>query len=382
MKNKRLLTGLGIVVILLVIITFGINKKNKQESDENVIRIGAILPLTGNLAFFGESCKEGIILATEKFNSEHPHHKLSILYEDCKGTVKDSIAAYNSLKSKEPINMLVCVSSVSAKAIVNENLNELTFLTLVSDPNITLRNPNVYNLSIDFRQELQTMFRYWSSKKIKTISIIYPKDELGNDAREIFLDQAKKYNLTVKNVEEISFSDNINTAVTNILSSQSDVVFIAMLESSAALAAKRLRELKYQGDICVPMSFNTPHTINQAGVAADGIYICYAPFNLEEDNKFVDFKKFRDLYMQRFGKGPAIMAAAYAFCITDVALRAYSASNYDIDKTKELLVSLKDIPSILGEITCSDRRTFYFPIEVGVLDNGSIKKVNNYHESN
>jgi branched-chain amino acid transport system substrate-binding protein len=381
MKNKKVLHIL-VIMVLLAIVAIRIYKYYQQVSDDNVLRIGAVLPLTGNLAFFGEACKEGIILATETFSRENPHHKLAVFFEDSKGTVKDSIAAYNNLKSKTPISMLICISSVSAKAIVNQDIKELTLLTLVSDPTITLGNTNVFNMNIDLRQELQAMCNLWVSKKIKNISLIYPKDELGNDAREIILDLAKKYSLTVANEEEVSSSDNINAAVANIISSQSDAVFVSTLGGGAALAVKRLRELKYHGDICVSMAFNSPNIIQQAGDAANGIYICYAPFNLDEENSYLAFKKFRDLYTERFTKGPDYLSAAYAFCITDIALRTYTTSGYDIDKTKEMLANLKDAPSIFGGITCSDRRTFYFPIDVGVLDNGTIVKMHSAHESN
>ena len=64
-----------ISVAFLVILSGGCVKKDGKE-----IKIGAILPLTGDLAFLGEEIRKGIDIAVEEVRQEGL--SLKVFYED------------------------------------------------------------------------------------------------------------------------------------------------------------------------------------------------------------------------------------------------------------------------------------------------------------
>ena len=87
-KNKVILAIVAVLAIA-AIIALGIkNQMQKQPDDENVIKIGAILPLTGAFAFEGEKAAAAIRMAADEFNeSPSAKKKIKLLLEDGKFTV-------------------------------------------------------------------------------------------------------------------------------------------------------------------------------------------------------------------------------------------------------------------------------------------------------
>ena len=366
-KNMKLLISLSVVVVLVALIFWHqMQKTNDVKSD---IKIGAILPLTGVFAFAGESCRNGMLLAVEKFNETDPNIIIQVLCEDGKGTSKDSLSSYNKLLQKN-ITMFFCAASVTAEAIVNPLLKQLTLLAIVSDSKITLKNNNVYNLTVNSNQEISTIFRYLAGKNFKKIAIIYQKDELGSEINDVSRHFAPLFNLSIIANEEVSDAETVSSAIARVLAKHPEAIFIGTAGNNAALIAKKLRESNYSGRICALKSFNTPRITNQAGEAANGIYICYTPYDLVDSQE--ELLRFKTSYKARFNTSPDIMAA-YSFCIIDLALKACKEAHFDIEKTKQILSATKDQPSIFGPITCAEDRIFVFPIDVGILNNGQIQ---------
>ena len=71
----------------------------RDRVEEKVVKIGAILPLTGDAAKYGESAKEGIELAIKEINAEGgvKGHKIEIIYEDSQGLPTTGVSAFQKL---------------------------------------------------------------------------------------------------------------------------------------------------------------------------------------------------------------------------------------------------------------------------------------------
>src|SRR5471030_591431 len=73
----------------------------------NPIRIGADLPLTGGLAFWGESIKQGMELASDDYAKAHPGSAVSIVYEDNQGDPKNAITVMRKLSTVNHVAVVV-----------------------------------------------------------------------------------------------------------------------------------------------------------------------------------------------------------------------------------------------------------------------------------
>ena len=62
--------------------------------------VGVILPLSGDLAVFGEKLRQGIELATEEYKPN-----INLIYEDAEISNTKAISAYNKIVSTSKISL-------------------------------------------------------------------------------------------------------------------------------------------------------------------------------------------------------------------------------------------------------------------------------------
>ena len=97
---------------------------NNNFLKKSVTKIGAVLPLTGNYAWFGELNAKAISLAVKNINTYDKHIDLSIL--DNKSTIKDGITAAKKLLYQEKVDVIISTPSSLSLAInelIGSNLN-------------------------------------------------------------------------------------------------------------------------------------------------------------------------------------------------------------------------------------------------------------------
>jgi branched-chain amino acid transport system substrate-binding protein len=93
-KTTKIWCCISIVAVVAIAVVLIVLQPWKPKQPE-VIKIGAILPLTGDGAVFGEECKQGILLAVKNFALDNPKStKYEIVFEDSKGKPEEAIGAY------------------------------------------------------------------------------------------------------------------------------------------------------------------------------------------------------------------------------------------------------------------------------------------------
>jgi len=94
MKKVFVIIGVIAVVAIGVFVY-----QNKAGSKYNAVRIGAVLPLTGNMAPYGLSLKRGINIAVEEVNASGGINgrRLEVVYEDSQGDPRTGVSAFNKL---------------------------------------------------------------------------------------------------------------------------------------------------------------------------------------------------------------------------------------------------------------------------------------------
>ncbi len=97
-KNKILIGVIAILAVVGIVAAIVFNQENTAK-DQNVIKIGVILPLTGGASDAGESAKNGIVLAVEHINGKGGIHgkKLQLMIEDASLDPRRAKDAYRKL---------------------------------------------------------------------------------------------------------------------------------------------------------------------------------------------------------------------------------------------------------------------------------------------
>jgi ABC-type branched-subunit amino acid transport system substrate-binding protein len=98
-----------IVIIILLGILYGVNRKPIAPTTKEPIKIGAILPLTGEAAVWGENVKTGIELAKEGINKKGGINgrKIEVIYEDGQCDSKTGVSAVQKLITVDKFQVII-----------------------------------------------------------------------------------------------------------------------------------------------------------------------------------------------------------------------------------------------------------------------------------
>ncbi|MBI3260588.1 MAG: ABC transporter substrate-binding protein [Ignavibacteriae bacterium] len=141
------------------------------------MKIGVILPLTGDLSFLGEEMRNGISLAVEDINSKN-ERKIEITMEDSKMDPKEGVSAVNKLTDVDGVKYVHAFGTPVISAVQPITENKKIVLTGASIAPTILENSN-YTLRIFYNlgQSLDKFTEFISQNNYTEIAVIYQSGE-------------------------------------------------------------------------------------------------------------------------------------------------------------------------------------------------------------
>lgn len=164
------------LVLVIGILGSGCNDSGKKMEPENaIIKIGAILPLTGSLSIMGEVEKNAMMLAAEEINK--PEQRIEILYEDGKGSPKDAVSAANKLINIDNVELLITSTTGASLAVEPiATANKKNLIAFCMDPDIAKKSPYVMRYYLGIDEEAKEINNYFNNNAdIKRVGILYAK---------------------------------------------------------------------------------------------------------------------------------------------------------------------------------------------------------------
>jgi branched-chain amino acid transport system substrate-binding protein len=226
----------------------------------DVLRIGAILSLTGNSAANGQTMRDGILLAAEEVNKRGGVNgsKIEIAFEDSKSDPKAAIEAFNKLElTRPPLFYLSFLSSVGIALGPLADEKKVVLVGLVSSAvALTQGRESVYRYWPLVQSDVSPLMRSLQDLKVKKLGIIYSNEEYGIEEQKLLSQAFMDAGGTVA-TQMIELAD---TDVRRQIQALKDheAIFIATLGASLTNAARQLREADYPGSILMPSTGANP----------------------------------------------------------------------------------------------------------------------------
>jgi len=327
-------------------------------------KVGVIIPLTGNLGFVGESFRNGMLIAEVDKNDQQ-----SIFdFQDSQNDPKIGLSIYQKMTQISGYKVIVPIMSSVAAAIVSQKPSITILTSVVSDSRIT-QTDHVFRYFLSSDKETRRMAEFMVKQKKMKTAIIYVNDDFGQDAYNCFksvytvnggsLVYEEGYDKSITNFRTV-----INKAVTG----KPEAVYIIGYGNALGILSKQLRETKYKGDIMTFSSFSAPKVIEQAGTAAEGVYLTATPF--DANNPISDKqKKFIEAYRVKYGKLPDHYAA-FGYDVADLLLSAIGSGKIDMHKLEANLSGQRNYQGLMGNVSCDEQRDFQFTANVKIIKNG------------
>lgn len=349
MKYIRRFLVLFLVVILGFAFSIGISKAEEAE----FYKIGAILPLSGNAAQYGEWGKSGISLAVDEINSKGGINgkKLEVIYENDSADPKTGVASVNKLINIDKVKLIVgpIPSTVTLAVAPICEKSRVVIMSSSSSPAITAAGDYIFRNwpSDDF--EGAAMAEYGIEKKFKKVAILHINNEYGLGVANVFKKEYSKLGGEVLITETyMQGSSNMRPQLTKIKGYNPDVIYLIGHAKENGHVVKQAKDLNIKAQILGTVGIEGPDLINIAGESAEGLVYTAPAFDPDSHDPII--KAYQDAYVKKFGKKSEIFAATTYDAMKILALMI-EKYGYDSDKIKDGLYKLKNYPGVSGITT-------------------------------
>ena len=223
--------------------------------DSNTVTIGAVFPLSGSVAFYGNESRDGALLAIEQINASGGllGKKLALLAEDDEGAAEKAANAFTKLTDRDKVSF-VLGSSTSGATMAMTDLAQQKKVVLISPSatNIDVTKAGDFVFRACFIDPFQGVvgadFAY-DTLSARRAAILYDAGaDYNTGLAASFRDEFKKVGGQVVADEAYQSGDvDFNAQVTHIRAANPDVVYLPNYYNDVALQAKQLRA---QGVTC------------------------------------------------------------------------------------------------------------------------------------
>ena len=204
---------LGLILCLLVVLVLGFIgwRSCKQDNDADV-RIACNVPINGDLATYGESIRDGMLLAKEDLAAIDSSFVLSLDIQDNASDATTALTIFNGQKQKGNDIYVSGVKPQTMSIIDEVEKLSIPHFVWIFDAYVTQRYANAYRCWVNYRVEAEYIKRFVQEKESKRIAIVYVQlphtDELVNDILvPFFKDNDIQYFLEPYDADKMDFKD-------------------------------------------------------------------------------------------------------------------------------------------------------------------------------
>lgn len=344
---------MALMSLVLVIITLGCGKADNQE-----IKLGAILPLTGDAAPYGSALKKGMDLAVAEINAVGGIRgkKLTIVFEDDRNLPQDGVTAYNKLVSVDKVPMVIgaMFSSVTLAIAPIAERNKVVLLSPTSS-DVLLTNAGDYIFRIypsdSYDGEFLANFAF-DKLGARKAAIVSMQASSTTSISQLFkkLFESKGGAVISGNTFNEGATD-YRAILTKIKQQQQDIVFLPAALKESTLFLRQAKELSVKPKILGISTLYDPKLIELAGEAAEGVLFSSPIF--DPNSQSPEIVTFVEAYKSKHKAAPDILGA-YGYDTVNVAvesLKFASSGQITSQSIKSGLYEIKAYKGVTGEMS-------------------------------
>jgi branched-chain amino acid transport system substrate-binding protein len=348
MKKLVVAVALGLAVVAAF---FALQKSDTSES---MIRIGAILPLSGEGAGYGEAAKKGMELAVEQINASGGvgGTSIQIIYEDTQGDPKTGVAAFQKLVTVDKVQAVVgdLLSSVTLSVAPIANSRKVVLLSpSSSSPKITTAGDYIFRNCPSDVYEGTIMAKFAVEKRgLRDIAILRINNEYGLGIASVFKDvvTASGGKIVGEEVYDENSTD-FRTQITKIAQTRPSAVYLLGYKQMGYVL-RQARELGLSTQFLSTVTFEDPEILALAGDAAEGVIFSASTFDVASENAVVS--GFVSAFQSKYQSAPDIFAGLSYDAVKILAL-GLTAGGTSGEGIKNALYQVQAYAGVVGEVS-------------------------------
>ncbi len=334
---------------------------------EEVLKIGAYLPLTGWAANYGEDAKRGIDLAIEQVNSEGgiKGKKVKVIYEDSGASAKQAVSAVRKLINIDKVPIIIGgLFSHEALAIgpICQSSEVPAIATQASHQDVNKAGDFLFRIAPPMGMErLMVRYAYEVLGARRYAGLVFSTD-MGRTSMKMAEETFPKLGGVIARIEFFpTGTTDFKTHLLKIKQANPDVIEIKGGIKETAQIIKQMQELEMDLPIVGSNMFQEPKLWELVGEALKGVaYPTFSPSGAAGAR--------HDGYVAanvaKYGFKPKTIASTFTYEAAKLAVYALENGGNSGPGAQKALFSMKDFPGITGDITFVDgERTARYCIE-------------------
>lgn len=310
------------IIVLCAVCLIGFNSCQSKH-EVKIIKVGAVLPMTGSLSGLGTSIKGGLELAINELNADSVKYELIV--EDVASEQRNVITAYNKLKVSG-VDIFVTAGSAYSLALKPNAIrdNKLLFC-IASHPGITKdENWEMFKIGNSSVEESEAIVKYLKQYTGK-LALLYPNTEYGIPFEETICRNQR--DIILKKYDESK--DDYKNDIQSVIKEKPERIILIGFSSSMGKVLKSIRAYDFKGEIICNLGLTNSDVMKAAGDAiVDTYYIDY------DINKNAETTKRNQFLLEKYHtnfSSTSYLAYAIPFCID----ASYANLRTDIKKLQK-----------------------------------------------
>ena len=363
------------VGLLLPLVCLGSIVATAQET----INIGVLLPMTGNMAAFGQMEWQGIKLA-HKMTGKILGREVKFFLEDSMSEQTEAANAVERLVTEHKV-VAIIGGATSATALAAGAIAEKYAIPFIT-PSAT--NPLVVRgKKYVFRACFDDYFQSQAAARQARIA-------MGADTAAVMVDIAQAdYSVGLGNLFLKAFGEmggkvlvtayiqtgdrDFKTQLSEVLAVNPEVIYMPNYYNEAALVTKQFRTLGVKVPILLADGAQTPELIQTGGEALEGVYLTahFSPEAITTDLGRRFAANFKQEYKKNLDAFSALGADAY-FILAGAVKRAKSTEGA---KVRTAMTQTKDFKGVTGVIKLDANGNATKSLVINMVKNGKFSYV-------
>ena len=324
---------------------------------QRAIKVGAVLPLSGDSSPYGEAIRKGVELAYEDIQADD---SIDVMLElSIVDTESDPDKAKDLVHQQYQDGALIVVggaTTVEAKAMipVAEDDDRVLLSPSASSPELTGISQNFYRVfPSDFAAATKMAQFAARDLKIEKAMVIVEKQPYATGIQAVFQPAFESYGGEVVEVIEVPPGTvDLGGLMDRVMTLKPDAVYLAGFDVGIGSMIQELRRLNYQGRIFTTSAFALPAAIARVGQDAAGVILTQSVFELDSEHAHV--QKFVKSFEAKYGEKPDIFAA-HGYDALKVVAAALSGRPALPGEVVKGLRDIQDFPGVTGSIRFDDK---------------------------
>ncbi|MDA3836870.1 MAG: ABC transporter substrate-binding protein [Nanoarchaeota archaeon] len=333
MKNKKTILFASLAVILAIILLLSFST-GEMPANKEIIKIGVIIPLTGDVGFLGEGIRDAMVLAKEQLGNTK--YEYEIIFEDNSFDTTKTLSAINKLVYVDKIDSVISIGSGQGSIIspITEE-NNILHISIATDKKVSEGMYNFIHWTTP-EEEVRMFLDELESRGIEKVGIVRENSNWASSITVALEEQIskKEVEITLNEVYNKGATD-FRTSLMKSKESGAEVLLIIGISPEIEIIGKQINEL----NIDIPLSAIESFENTEEYELFEGAWYVYSANPTE--SYVTDFKN-------KYNSEPLPYSGNGYDCLKLIIKSFEKTENGKASEAKDILQSTKGFVGAMG----------------------------------